>query len=116
MVTLSGQSFASRMAGRLLLAIGATRGITETSDAYVETAVALATDPDRFAEYRSLFTETNWAATIGDIAGFTHHYEEALIQIQSARAAHTTAAHTPSGHAIGTDKMEPALHSNLVAA
>ena len=43
MVTLSGESFASRMAGRLLQAIGATPGITENLESYVETAVALAT-------------------------------------------------------------------------
>jgi predicted O-linked N-acetylglucosamine transferase (SPINDLY family) len=91
LVTLSGESFASRMAGRLLLSIGADRGIAETFDEYVETAVALATDPERFAEYRSLFTEANWASTIGDIAGFTHDYETTLIQIQSASTARTSA-------------------------
>jgi predicted O-linked N-acetylglucosamine transferase (SPINDLY family) len=80
-VTLSGESFASRMAGRLLQAIGATVGITETLDAYIETAVSLALMPDLLARYRSLFTETNWSATIGDIATFTYHYETTLIQI-----------------------------------
>jgi len=85
MVTLSGESFASRMAGRLLQAIGATEGIAETFDAYVETAVALATRPDLFARYRAAFNEANWAATIGDIATFTYHYEESLIQIELAQ-------------------------------
>ena len=50
MVTLSGELFASRMAGRLLQAIGATLGITKTLDAYVDTAVALATRPDLLAQ------------------------------------------------------------------
>jgi predicted O-linked N-acetylglucosamine transferase (SPINDLY family) len=77
------------MAGRLLLAIGATEGITESLEDYIETAVALATQPDRLTHYRSLFTETNWADTIGDIATFTFHYEESLIQIELAlRAEH----------------------------
>jgi len=84
MVTLSGESFASRMAARLLRAIGADAGITESLEQYVETAVALATQPDLLARYRSVFTETNWAATIGDIATFTFHYEESLIQIELA--------------------------------
>jgi predicted O-linked N-acetylglucosamine transferase (SPINDLY family) len=89
MVTLSGESFASRMAGRLLQAIGATSGITESLDNYIETAVALATQPELLANYRSSFTETNWADTIGDIATFTFHYEESLIQIELAlRAEH----------------------------
>jgi predicted O-linked N-acetylglucosamine transferase (SPINDLY family) len=95
MVTLSGESFASRMAGRLLLAIGATPGITETLETYIETAVTLATQPALFAQYRSLFTETNWASTIGDIATFTHHYEESLIQIESARRARLASEHQP---------------------
>ncbi len=89
MVTLSGESFASRMAGRLLRAIGATAGIAESLDAYVDAAVTLATRPDQLAHYRSLFTETNWTDTIGDIATFTFHYEESLIQIELAlRADH----------------------------
>jgi predicted O-linked N-acetylglucosamine transferase (SPINDLY family) len=82
MVTLSGESFASRMAGRLLQAIGATEGITATIEQYVETTVTLATQPDLLANYRARFTQANWAATIGDIATFTYHYEESLIQIE----------------------------------
>ena len=84
LVAQSGESFASRMAARLLQAIGATAGIGETVDHYVEIAVACATRPDVFAGYRSLFTAANWAATIGDIATFTYHYEESLIQIERA--------------------------------
>jgi predicted O-linked N-acetylglucosamine transferase (SPINDLY family) len=85
MVTLSGESFASRMAGRLLQAIGAAPGISETLERYVEIAVALASNSELLARYRSVFTEANWAATIGDIASFTYHYEETLIQIELAR-------------------------------
>jgi hypothetical protein len=47
MITLSGESFASRMAGRLLQAIGASAGITETLDGYIETAV-MPSPPIRF--------------------------------------------------------------------
>jgi predicted O-linked N-acetylglucosamine transferase (SPINDLY family) len=86
MVTLTGQAFASRMAGRMLLAIGATSGITASIGEYIETAVNLATGPALLSQYRTLFTETNWAATIGDIATFTRHYEESLIQVLNARA------------------------------
>lgn len=83
-VTLSGESFASRMAARLLQAIGASAGIAETLDHYIEIAVACATQPDLFAGYRTLFTEANWAATIGDIGTFTYHYEASLSQIERA--------------------------------
>jgi predicted O-linked N-acetylglucosamine transferase (SPINDLY family) len=85
LVTLSGESFASRVAGRLSQAIGATPGITEALDDYVGTAVALAAQPELLAGYRSLFTATNRAANIGDIATFTYHYEASLIQIDLAR-------------------------------
>ncbi len=92
LVTLSGESFASRMAARLLQAIGAAAGIGETIEHYIEIAVACATQPDLFAGYRTLFTEANWAATIGDIATFTYHYEESLMQIERAlRTQHARA-------------------------
>lgn len=106
MITLSGESFASRMAARLLQAIGATPGITETIENYVETAVALATQPDLLARYRSLFTATNWAATIGDIATFTFHYEESLIQIELALRA---------GTAVEPDPIDDATSDRVLA-
>jgi predicted O-linked N-acetylglucosamine transferase (SPINDLY family) len=84
LVTLSGESFASRMAARLLQAIGATAGIGETVVRYVEIKVACATQPDIFAAHRSLFNAANWPATIGDFATFTYHYEVSLIQIEFA--------------------------------
>jgi predicted O-linked N-acetylglucosamine transferase (SPINDLY family) len=83
LVTLSGESFASRMAGRLLAAIGAERGIAGTSGEYVEAAVALATDPTAYAAYKAQFTETRWAETIGDIAGFTAAFESTLLCLQA---------------------------------
>jgi predicted O-linked N-acetylglucosamine transferase (SPINDLY family) len=90
MITLSGESFASRMAGRLLEAIGASAGITETLGGYIETAVMLATNPVLLSNYRSVFTEANWAATIGDIATFTYHYEQTLMQITLGHPGETT--------------------------
>ncbi len=96
LVTLSGESFASRMAARLLHAIGAESGVAETFDAYVETAAALATQPELYAQYRSLFTAMNWAATIGDIATFTYHYEASLIQIELALRTGEPDPHSPA--------------------
>jgi predicted O-linked N-acetylglucosamine transferase (SPINDLY family) len=81
LLTLAGQSFASRMAARMLHAIDVDDGITETQDAYVATAVRLATDPDHYTAYRARFTESVWANSLGDIAGFTRRFEEALFRI-----------------------------------
>jgi predicted O-linked N-acetylglucosamine transferase (SPINDLY family) len=95
LVTLSGESFASRMAARLLQAIGAAAGIGETLDHYIEIAVACATQPDLFAGYQALFTAANRASTIGDIGTFTYHYEESLTQIvRGLRTQYTPQADT----------------------
>ena len=81
LVTLSGQSFASRMAGRLLAALGAHDGVAVTADDYVEKAVALATDRNRYDAYKALFTDEAWAATIGNTAKFTEQFERSLISV-----------------------------------
>jgi predicted O-linked N-acetylglucosamine transferase (SPINDLY family) len=81
LVTLSGQSFASRMAGRLLAAVGAQDGVATTAQDYVEKAVALATDRNRYDAYKALFTDDAWAATIGNMAKFTEEFERSLISI-----------------------------------
>jgi predicted O-linked N-acetylglucosamine transferase (SPINDLY family) len=81
LVTLSGQSFASRMAGRLLAALGAQEGVAASVDDYVEKAVALATDRNRYDAYKLRFTDDAWAATIGNIAKFTEQFERSLMSI-----------------------------------
>ena len=81
LVTLSGQSFASRMAGRLLAALGAHDGVGVTAQDYVEKAVALATDRNRYGSYKALFTDEAWAATIGNTGKFTEEFERSLMSI-----------------------------------
>jgi predicted O-linked N-acetylglucosamine transferase (SPINDLY family) len=82
LVTLAGRSFASRMAARLLLAVGAGDGIAETPEGYVEAALVLAGD----AAYRALFSEARWMAGIGDMAAFTSAYEATLQRIRKTGA------------------------------
>jgi predicted O-linked N-acetylglucosamine transferase (SPINDLY family) len=84
LLTLAGRSFASRMAARMLDAIGADTGVTHTMDDYVSTAVMLASDRGRYASFRAQFTETAWTASLGDIAGFTRHFEAALLRMTRA--------------------------------
>ena len=85
LLTLCGQSFASRMAARMLHAIGAEGGATDSPAAYVAEAVRLATDHSHYAAYRSCFTADRWAASLGDIAGFTGHFENALLGVLEDR-------------------------------
>ncbi len=82
-LTRMGDAFASRMASRLLCAIGAECGVTLSLESYVDRAVALATDAREHAAYRSMVTEARWADTIGDIAGFTAQFEASLVRLQA---------------------------------
>ena len=81
LVTLSGEAFASRMAARLLAAVGAEDGITQDHAAYVRKAVELARNPERLAAYGRCFTEERWANSIGDIGRLTTELEATLARI-----------------------------------
>ncbi|WP_428485135.1 hypothetical protein [Rhodopila sp.] len=87
LLTLAGRSFASRMAARLLHAIGADDGITGSPADYVAKAVGLASDKNAYAAYRAGFTPQAWAGTMGDIAGFTRRFEASLLRVHRQPAA-----------------------------
>ena len=94
LLTVRGRSFAARMASRLLMAIGADRGVATNLDEYVDIAVSLATDRIAYESYRSLFNTNMWRQKIGDIARFTRSYENTLLGIvRRGRAA----ASSPAG-------------------
>jgi predicted O-linked N-acetylglucosamine transferase (SPINDLY family) len=78
LLTIAGQSFASRMASRLLVAIGAGPGVTSSVAEYIEAAVLLATNKDAHRSYRAAFDAEAWQRQIGNIAEFTASYEDAL--------------------------------------
>jgi predicted O-linked N-acetylglucosamine transferase (SPINDLY family) len=78
LLTLCGDAFASRMAGSLLNALGASEGITTSHAEYVAKATKLATDPAAYHKYRSAFTPEAWASTLGDVARFTADFEATL--------------------------------------
>jgi predicted O-linked N-acetylglucosamine transferase (SPINDLY family) len=81
LLTISGRSFASRMAGSLLHAIGADDGITADVDEYVTRAVGLATDREVYTRFRSGCSAEIWGRTIGDIGRFTSQFEACLERI-----------------------------------
>ena len=84
LLTLTGASFASRMAGSMLHAIDAHQGITGSMADYVEVGTALATQPDAHAAYRRHFTTEAWRRTAGNIERFTRAYEHTLAALVSA--------------------------------
>ncbi|MBE7159541.1 MAG: acetylglucosamine transferase [Rhodospirillales bacterium] len=83
LVTMAGRSFASRMAARMLHAIGADDGITYDLAGYVAMAVRLATDAGAHAAYRQYFTDQAWARSLGDVAAFTRNFEAALLRMHA---------------------------------
>jgi predicted O-linked N-acetylglucosamine transferase (SPINDLY family) len=83
MITLSGRSFASRMAASLLHAIGAGAGVADTLAAYVQFAVRLATDSAARADYARCFTADRWRAGPGNIEGFTRAFEDRLLSLRA---------------------------------
>ena len=82
LLTLSGESFASRMAGSLLAEIGLPEGITTTPAEYIERAVAFATDPALQARAKAALSGDAWRRSLGDSAGFTAKLEAALRSIR----------------------------------
>lgn len=83
LLTLSGASFASRMAGSLLHAIGARQGIATTLSEYIAVATTLATDRRAYASYKQHFASGAWKATSGNIAGFTREFETTLRRLMA---------------------------------
>ena len=81
LVTLTGQTFSSRMAGSLLHAMGLERGIAGSLDEYIERAVRLGTHPGEYRAYREACGGDAWRRTIGNIEAFVPEYEERLLSV-----------------------------------
>ena len=89
LLTIAGEAFASRMAARLLHAIGAQDGITDSLAGYVDAAIRMASRPELYARFKSLFGQDAWQSTIGDIAGFTAKFEATLLKLEVGRIQST---------------------------
>ena len=80
-VTYSGQTFAARMAGSLLHAIGLSWGVTYSLDDYIEKAVAVGSNPALYQDIRSVVSGDAWRRTIGNIEEFMPKLEAVYQQI-----------------------------------
>lgn len=76
-VTLIGNSFASRVAASLLNAVGMPETITASLGAYEETAVRLARDPMLRQSLRRRLENNRLSAPLFDSRRFTRHLEQA---------------------------------------
>ncbi|HEY0748447.1 MAG TPA: hypothetical protein VGD63_17230 [Steroidobacteraceae bacterium] len=73
-LTCAGEGFASRVAASLLMAVGLPELVAATEEEYVETAVSLATNPQRMSTLRQLLSNRG-SARLFDIRAFTQNLE-----------------------------------------
>jgi protein O-GlcNAc transferase len=84
-LTLPGESFASRMAGSLLRAAGVPELIAESDAAYEELAARLATDAQPLADIRRRLGRAPRASALFDTARFCRNLEAAYVAMWERR-------------------------------
>lgn len=77
-LTRSGRTFASRMAGSLLTSLGLSELITTDITEYEEQAVLLATNPGMLLKLKDRLTEARSTSPLFDMPRFVRHFEEAI--------------------------------------
>jgi predicted O-linked N-acetylglucosamine transferase (SPINDLY family) len=78
LLTLSGRSYISRMAGSLLTAVGLPDLITTTLAEYEQRAVQLGREPARIASYKRYLAEHGRRSALFDTPRFTRELEDAF--------------------------------------
>jgi predicted O-linked N-acetylglucosamine transferase (SPINDLY family) len=77
-LTRSGRSYISRMAGSLLTHVGLPDLITESLDEYEKRAVQIGRNPARAASYKRFLQEHGRSSRLFDIPGFVRELEDKL--------------------------------------
>lgn len=81
-LTCLGETFAQRMAGSLLHAVGLPELVTKSHDEYEALALALATEPTRLAALRERLASNRTTHPLFDTRRFTRHLEQAYLAMQ----------------------------------
>ena len=81
LLTLSGECFASRMAGSLLTAVGLPELIATDLQTYVSKAIALINDPVQYRTLRTRLEDGAWARGLGDTSRFTKQLETEYLKV-----------------------------------
>ena len=76
-----GESFASRVAGSLLNAIGLPQLITQSQEEFEAMAIELATNPQKLASIRGNLANNRLSAPLFDTPLFTKHLESAYLRM-----------------------------------
>ncbi|HZI84570.1 MAG TPA: glycosyltransferase, partial [Casimicrobiaceae bacterium] len=79
LITCSGETFASRVSGSQLRAIGLADLVTASLAEYESLALGLARDPDRMECYRSGLRLRRRTSPLFDTAGYTRALESLLL-------------------------------------
>lgn len=82
-LTMAGRQFAARVGASLLGAAGLPELITATPQDYEAAALALAQDPAKLGALRQRLAETRESCALFDTAGFTRHFEQALLAMHN---------------------------------
>lgn len=86
-VTCSGSTFPSRVAGSLLRAVGLPELIAVDFDDYFDLAYRLATDPAGLADVRAKLARNRPSAALFDVAGYTRDLEGLFQSMWTRRSA-----------------------------
>jgi predicted O-linked N-acetylglucosamine transferase (SPINDLY family) len=81
LLTLMGKSFASRVAGSLLNAVGLPELITNTEEEFEALAIELATNPQKLADIKLKLENVRLTAPLFDTPLFTKNIESAYIKM-----------------------------------
>jgi predicted O-linked N-acetylglucosamine transferase (SPINDLY family) len=84
-VTCSGQSFAARMSGSLLRALGMPELATGSLQDYERVALGLAQEPQRLAELRAVLEQKRASSAFFDTRRFCRHLEAAFATMVERR-------------------------------
>ena len=81
LVTYMGESFASRVAGSLLKAIGLPEMIADSREGYESLAIELAKDPDKLAAIKQKLADNRLNLPLFDTKRFTKNIESAYVKM-----------------------------------
>jgi predicted O-linked N-acetylglucosamine transferase (SPINDLY family) len=96
LLTYSGRTFASRMAGSLLTALGLPELITGSLEAYEEKAVELGNDRAKVAWLKSYLSDSRQTGKLFDIPGFVRDLEDVYesVAVRGSKGEETAVGNT----------------------
>jgi len=86
-LTRSGRTFASRMAGSLLMGLDVPQLITSTRDDYEHRAIELATDAPQLQALREQLAKARVQSVLFDMPGFVRSFETAVAAAHAGQTA-----------------------------